>query len=66
MKVCESTLVIMAKAPRPGVVKTRLSACLPPTSILGLYRCLLEDTLAVAQSLDGVEAAIMCPTGDVD
>jgi rSAM/selenodomain-associated transferase 1 len=65
MKVCDRTLVIMAKAPRPGVVKTRLSACLPPTSILGLYRCLLEDTLAVAQSLDGVEAAIMCPTADV-
>jgi len=66
MKVCDSTLVIMAKAPRPGVVKTRLSACLPPASILGLYRCLLEDTLALAQSLDGVEAAIMCPTADLD
>jgi rSAM/selenodomain-associated transferase 1 len=56
----------MAKAPRPGVVKTRLSACLPPAAILGLYRCLLEDTLALAQSLDGAETAIMCPAADVE
>lgn len=58
-------LVIMAKAPRPGGVKTRLSACLPPAAIPGLYRCLLEDTLDLAQSLDGVETAIMSPAGDV-
>src|SRR5262249_49301385 len=65
MQVCDSTLVIVAKAPRPGLVKTRLSACLPPAAILGLYRCLLEDTLDLARSLDGVEAAIMCPTADI-
>jgi rSAM/selenodomain-associated transferase 1 len=62
----DCTLVIMAKAPRPGVVKTRLAACLPESAILELYRCLLEDTMALAQSLDGVEIAIMSPASDVE
>lgn len=61
-----SILVIMAKAARPGTVKTRLAACLPPDAITGLYRCLLEDTMALAQSLDGMAAAIMCPASDVE
>jgi rSAM/selenodomain-associated transferase 1 len=61
----DRTLVIMAKAPGPGVVKTRLSACLPPEAIPGLYQCLLEDTIALAQALDGVETAIMSPAADV-
>jgi rSAM/selenodomain-associated transferase 1 len=62
----DCTLVIMAKAVRPGTVKTRLSASLSPHEIAGLYRCLLQDTIALARSLDGVEAAIMSPAGDVD
>jgi len=56
----------MAKAPRPGVVKTRLASSLRPDAILGLYRCLLEDTLELAQSLDGIETAMMSPAGDVE
>lgn len=60
------TLAIMAKAVRPGAVKTRLAACLPPDAIAALYRCLLEDTIALAQSIDGVAAAIVCPSTDVD
>jgi len=59
-------LVIMAKAPRAGAVKTRLAQNLPTPAVLDLYRCLLQDTLALARSLDGVETAIMCPTCDVD
>ena len=61
-----SILVIMAKAVRPGAVKTRLAGCLPADAIPGLYRCLLEDTLALAQSLGGVASAIMCPAADVE
>jgi uncharacterized protein len=64
--ISDSTLVIMAKAPRPGAVKTRLAGSLPPDAILGLYRCLLEDTLELAQSLGGIEAAMMSPAGDVE
>ena len=59
-------LVIMAKAPKPGMVKTRLAQNLPPPSITELYRCLLADTMALARSLGNVEVAIMCPASDVD
>jgi uncharacterized protein len=60
------TLVIMAKAPKPGLVKTRLAQSLPVTVVTELYRCLLDDTMALAQSLQDVEVAIMCPTSDVE
>jgi len=60
------TLVIMAKAPRPGVVKTRLMESLPTPAVTALYRCLLEDTLALAMSLTNVEVAVMCPESDQD
>jgi len=60
------TLVIMAKAPKPGMVKTRLAQCLPQPAVTALYCCLLEDTLALARSLRGVEVAIMCPDSDVN
>ncbi len=60
------TLVIMAKAPKPGMVKTRLTESLPSTAVTALYRCLLEDTLALAMSLKSVEVAVMCPESDQD
>src|ERR1700736_4755245 len=58
------TLVIMAKAPKPGMVKTRLTQSLPSPAVTALYRCLLEDTLALATSLTSVEVAVMCPEPD--
>src|SRR5579863_6861371 len=64
----ERVLVIMAKAPRPGAVKTRLASSLSPEAVTAFYCCLLDDTLALARSLEvaGVEVAIMCPDSDVD
>lgn len=59
-------LVVMAKAPKPGMVKTRLSESLPSAAVTLLYRCLLEDTLALAASLTGVEVAVMCPASHQD
>jgi len=59
-------LVIMAKAPKLGMVKTRLTESLPSPAVTALYRCLLEDTLALATSLTGVEIAVMCPASDQD
>ncbi len=59
------TLVIMAKAPRPGTVKTRLAKSLPVQAVTELYRCLLNDTIALAQTLNQVEFALMCPAEDV-
>ena len=60
------TLVIMAKAPKPGRVKTRLTESLPSPAVTALYRCLLEDTLTLAKSLTSVEVAVMCPEPDQD
>jgi rSAM/selenodomain-associated transferase 1 len=59
------TLVVMAKAPRPGMVKTRLTQSLPVEAVTELYRCLLGDTMALACSLGSVKVAIMCPASDV-
>jgi len=48
------------------VVKTRLARSLPVPAVTELYRCLLKDTMALAQSLVSVEVAIMCPKSDID
>ena len=61
----DRVLVIMAKAPRLGAVKTRLLPSLSPQGVLDFYRCLLEDTLSLARSLSNLEVAIMCPESDV-
>lgn len=66
MTLTNRLLVIMAKAPRPGSVKTRLAQSLSLPSVTELYRCLLSDTIALAQSLDQVEVVIMCPVPDVE
>ena len=60
------TLVIMAKAPKPGMVKTRLAQCLPPRAVTELYRCLLDDTMTLAKSLHSVDIAIVCPASDIE
>jgi uncharacterized protein len=59
-------LVIMAKAPRHGAVKTRLAPSLSPEAATAFYCCLLHDTLALARALNDVEVAIMCPDSDVN
>ena len=64
----DRVLVIMAKAPRPGAVKTRLASSLSPEAVTDFYSCLLRDTLTLARSLklDDVEVAVMCPDTDVN
>lgn len=62
----DRTLVIMAKAPKSGRVKTRLAQYLPMPAITAFYRCLLHDTVALARSLDTVHVAMMCPGADVN
>jgi rSAM/selenodomain-associated transferase 1 len=56
----------MAKAPRPGSVKTRLTANLSPAQATELYTCLLNDTITLANTLNQVETAILCPEPDAD
>ncbi len=42
------TLVVFAKAPRPGQVKTRLCPPLTPWQAAELYACMLDDVLAAS------------------
>ncbi len=62
----DRALVIMAKAPKRGAVKTRLTPSLSPEAVIDFYCCLLDDTLTLARSLLDVEVAIMCPESDVN
>jgi len=65
-RATDRMLVIMAKAPRPGTVKTRLAQKLPVDAVTELYRCLLDDTMSLVLSLPGVKVAIMCPAFDAE
>lgn len=47
-------LIIFAKAPRRGTVKTRLQAALPENRVRALYVAFVKDTLAMAQRVCGV------------
>ena len=58
-------VVVMAKAPREGFVKTRLTGAYPPRDIVQLSDCMLRDTLALVQALSRVHVAVMCPSEDV-
>jgi len=55
---------IMAKAPRPGYAKTRLTSALAPEVAADLYRHFLRDTVDVVRRVPGVAAALLCPAGD--
>ena len=46
------------------MVKTRLAKGLSVEAVTELYCCLLDDTLMLAQSLSGVQVAIVCPADD--
>ncbi len=58
-------VVVMAKAPREGFVKTRLTGAYPPRDVVRLSDCMLRDTLALVQALSRVHVAVMCPSDDV-
>ncbi len=50
----EDALIIMAKAPRPGTVKTRLAPAYSAREAAALYACMLADTAEEMASLPGV------------
>lgn len=58
-------MAIMAKAPRPGKVKTRLSPPLTLTETAALNTCFLRDTAAAIHATNGT-AGLVCytPVGD--
>lgn len=45
-------VLVFARSPVLGTVKTRLAAHLAPDTVLGLYRCFVEDTLDTLQYCD--------------
>jgi rSAM/selenodomain-associated transferase 1 len=62
----DRALVIMAKAARPGHVKTRLASALGADDVVALYKCLIEDTLRLARSVRTDALAVVCPAADKD
>ena len=54
----EVAVAIMAKAPRPGTVKTRLCPPLLATEAAALYRCFLLDKIAAVGALVDAQPVI--------
>jgi len=52
----DKALLIFAKQPLPGKVKTRLSPPLSLQEAADIYRCMLSDTLAKVADLPGVQS----------
>lgn len=57
-------LVVVAKAPVPGEVKTRLLSHFTPKEAADLYRCFLEDRMLTVNKLTGVDPAIAYTPAD--
>jgi len=57
-RVHEALLVVMAKNPVPGRVKTRLSPPLSEIEAAEAYRCFLADRLAEMSALQGIDLAL--------
>lgn len=57
-------VVVMAKAPRPGRVKTRLLGLLSPDQAAALHRSFVEDVTRQALDMRDVDVAIVCPQED--
>jgi len=51
-------VAIMAKAPSPGTVKTRLCPPLREAEAAALYRCFLADKIAAVRTLSGAQPVI--------
>jgi hypothetical protein len=50
MTTTKRLLLVVAKAPAPGQTKTRLAGLLGAEAAAAFYRCLLDDTLAIARA----------------
>jgi len=57
-------LVVVAKAPVPGKVKTRLIPHFTPEEAAALYRCFLQDKITAISTLTGLDLAIAFTPAD--
>jgi uncharacterized protein len=55
-----NTLIVFAKAPQPGRVKTRMFSDLSPDQSAELYRAFVHDLLEATRSLSDVRRVIGC------
>jgi len=55
---------VMAKAPRAGHAKTRLTQAFPPEVAADFYLHFLRDTVDAVRRVDGTETILVCPAGD--
>jgi uncharacterized protein len=53
-----NVLIVVAKRPKPGATKTRLSPPLSPEQASSLYECFLLDTLDLIRKIPGVQPVI--------
>ena len=60
----KKALIIFAKQPLPGRVKTRLTPFLTPAEAVDIYRCMLFDTLNKVQKLERVDRFLFYEAGD--
>jgi radical SAM protein with 4Fe4S-binding SPASM domain len=58
------TLVVMARRPLAGAVKTRLAATIGDQAAVGAYRRLLADVMTSAEALDGAALVLALPALD--
>lgn len=63
-KHAKSLLVIVAKAPVPGEVKTRLIPHFSPEEAADLYRCFLQDRIKEIGKLKGIDLAVAFTPAD--
>lgn len=63
-KPAKLLLVVMAKAPVAGRVKTRLLPHLSPQEAAALYRCFLQDRIMAIRRLTGLDLAIAFTPAD--
>ena len=57
-------LVVVAKAPMPGKVKTRLNPQFTSKEAVDLYRCFLQDRIRTINSLKGIDRTIAFTPAD--
>jgi len=55
---------VMAKAPRAGHAKTRLTQAFPPEVAADFYLHFLCDTVDSVRRIDSAETILVCPAGD--